>query len=442
MIKKWAAFALSAAMTVSLLAGCGNHSANASAKNTSDEDETATGKVYYLNANPKQDQAWKSLAKEYKKETGIPVKIVTAEEGKYNDTLTKAMNKTDGTPTLFQVNGPMELSTWQNDCYDLSKSDVYGQLTADNFALKDEDGGVDGIAYALETYGIIYNKALLNKAGYTQDDITNFATLKKAADDIQTRKSALGVKGAFTFAGTDESSNWKTKAYLDLANLPIYYEYQANGVTSSDAIKGTYLDNFKQLFDLYLKDSTCSPSEIFSKTTDQANAEFSSGEAVFYQSGTWAYDQIKKVGDDNLGMLPIYIGVEGEQEQGLCTGSENYWCVNKNASEEDIQATLDFMNWCVTSEKGTSALANKMGLSCPFQDAKENPNPLVKIADQYVEDGKTSVDWCFSTMPSETWRNNLGSALKTYAAGGDWNGVKTAFVDSWASEIKANSTQS
>ena len=54
-----------------------------------------------------------------------------------------------------------------------------------------------------------------------------------------------------------------------------------------------------------------------------------------------------EVADEDMGMLPIYIGVDGEENQGLCTGSENYWCVNKNASEEDIQATLDFMKWVV-----------------------------------------------------------------------------------------------
>ncbi len=39
--------------------------------------------------------------------------------------------------------------------------------------------------------------------------------------------------------------------------------------------------------------------------------------------------------DDELGMLPIYIGAGDEANQGLCTGSENYWCVNNKASADD-----------------------------------------------------------------------------------------------------------
>ena len=139
----------------------------------------------------------------------------------------------------------------------------------------------------------------------------------------------------------------------------------------------------------------------------------------------------------HLANLPIYIGAEGEENQGLCTGSENFWCVNNTSSDEDIQATLDFLNWCVTSDEGTSAMADDMGFVIPFKAAKDSTNPLIAIANDYVAEGKTSVDWCFSTMPSEEWKNGVGSALTAYAAGtGSWDDVVTAFVDGWAKEYK------
>ena len=110
----------------------------------------------------------------------------------------------------------------------------------------------------------------------------------------------------------DSSSDWRFKTHL--ANLPIYYEYKADGIESTDAIKGTYLDNYKQIWDLYTTDSTCEGSMLASKTGDDATAEFGLGEAVFYQNGTWAYNDIINAGvltDDDLGMMPIYIGVDG-----------------------------------------------------------------------------------------------------------------------------------
>ena len=214
---------------------------------------------------------------------------------------------------------------------------------------------------------------------------------------------------------------------------------KADGISSTDAIKGSFLDNYRQIWDLYITDSTCAGAELSAKTGDDAAAEFANGEAVFYQNGTWAYDQVKDLGDENLGMLPIYIGADGEADQGLCTGSENYWCVNKNAAPEDIQATLDFINWCVTSDEGTTAMAEDLGFVIPFKGAKETTNPLVAIANEYVAEGKTSVDWCFSTMPSEEWKNGVGTALTAYAADpsdANWSAVVTAFVDGWASEYQ------
>ena len=409
------------------------------------DKKDAKGKVYYLNFKPEQDEQWQDLAKEYTKETGVDVTVLTAASGEYEKTLKSEMAKSNA-PTLFQVNGPVGLASWKDYCYDLKDSDVYKNVESDDFVLKEDSGAVDGIAYVIETYGIIYNKALLKKycemdgaVIKSADEINNFETLKKVADDIQAKKDDLGVDGAFTSAGFDSSSDWRFKTHL--ANLPIYYEYKEDGITSTDAIKGTYLDNFKNLFDLYITDSTCEPSLLSSKTIDNANAEFGLGEAVFYQNGTWAYDNIKdnEVADEDMGMLPIYIGVDGEEDQGLCTGSENYWCVNKEADQADIDATLDFIYWCVSSDEGTKAMANDMGFVIPFKNAQESPNLFVKVDNALTAEGKTPVAWCFSTMPSENWKNGVGSALTAYAAGtGDWNAVVTAFVDGWKTEAALN----
>lgn len=452
------------AMVATTLAGCGSTADdNAATDNAATDDaadaadettdaaegDTAAsgeGKVYYLNFKPEQADDWVELAEQYTAETGVPVTVETAASGTYEQTLKSEMAKKDA-PTLFQVNGPVGLASWKDYCYDLKDSELYKQVKSDDFVLKDGDA-VDGIAYVIETYGIIYNTTLMNEYCQTDgavvssaDEINSFDKLKAVADDIQAKKDELGVLGAFTSAGMDSSSDWRFKTHL--ANLPIYYEYKDKGIGSTDAIEGTYLDNYKQIWDLYITDSTCEPTMISSKTGEDAAAEFAMGDAVFYQNGTWAYGDITADGltDEDLGMLPIYIGAPGEENQGLCTGSENYWCVNKNASEEDIQATLDFLNWCVTSDTGRDAIANKMGFLTPFQsfdDGYMPSNPLVAIADGYIADGKTSVSWNFSSIPSEQWKDQVGSALTEYAQGtGDWSAVEDAFVNGWATEYAA-----
>lgn len=422
-------------MQIIVLVGCGKKNMN-------------QARVYYLNFKPEQDAAWQQLAKAYTDETGVQVTVVTAAEGTYEATLTSEMDKSDA-PTLFQVNGPVGLNNWYSYCYDLSGSDIVKELISENFTLK-RDGQILGVAYVVETYGIIYNKQLLDKYFNSSfstvksiDQLNNFEALKTVATEIQANKEALGVDGAFASAGMDSSSDWRFKTHL--ANLPLYYEYRDMGVTQAAEISGKYLDNYKNIWDLYINNSTVSKTDLAAKTGTDAETEFKTGKAVFYQNGTWAYSGVKydektKVGlkDADFGMLPIYIGVSGEENQGLCTGTENYWCVNKNASAESIEATLKFINWCVTSETGTKALSENMGFEIPFKNAKETTNPLIKIANNYVKNGKEPISWTFSTMPSDNWKNGVGTALTQYAAGkGSFEDLKKAFVDGWKTEYNA-----
>lgn len=466
MKKKLISMLLAMSLVAALAAGCGSGDTNNNdtGENAADQEngdmagtdtdqdddsliEEVSGSVYYLNFKPEQAEQWNDLAKEYSNETGIPVTIETAASGTYESTLKSEMAKS-AAPTLFQVNGPAGLASWKDYCYDLKDSAVYKNLKSDDFALISDDGQVQGVAYVIETYGLIYNKDIIED--YCEMDgakikdaseINSFAKLKEVADDMQAKRDELGIKGVFASAGMDSSSDWRFKTHL--ANMPIYFEYQDDKLDTTEAIKGTYLDAYKNIWDLYITDSTVQPTMISGMTGEDAAAEFAMGEAVFYQNGTWAYKDItgNDVDDDDMGMLPIYIGVGDEANQGLCTGSENYWCINKNASEDDIKATLNFLEWVVTSDKGRQIFADEMGFVTPFTtftDEYMPENPLVAAANEYIDSGKTSIPWVFSTIPSEKWKNGVGSALLEYAQGtGEWDAVRTAFVEGWASEYKA-----
>lgn len=459
MKKRLLALSTVAALSIAALSGCGGSSGETTAAaeteeaaadtEKSAEEEAAAdaegGSVYYLNFKPEQDAQWQEMAQMYTEATGVPVKVTTAASGTYETMLTSEMASSDA-PTMFQVNGPVGLNNWKDYCYDLAGSGIYGELTSDDYALKEGDT-VYGIAYVIESYGIITNKTLLSEAGYTVDDIKSFEDLKKVAEDITARKDELGFS-AFTSAGMDSSSDWRFKTHL--ANLPIYFEYKDKGISSTDAIEGTYLDNYRNIWNLYINNATCDPAELTAKTANDSLNEFVNGEAVFYQNGSWEYANVVGEGkftDDDVTMIPIYIGVGDEANQGLCTGSENYWCINKNADEADIQATLDFMEWCVTDEAALKAMTGGegampsggagMAFAIPFKQAPESTNLFVALDASMTAEGKTPVSWNFTTMPSEEWKNMLGSALSVYAADqtdANWAGVVSAFVDNWAAE--------
>ncbi|KOA59043.1 ABC transporter substrate-binding protein [Bifidobacterium animalis subsp. animalis MCC 0499] len=421
-----------AAMSLTGLAACGGSSA-----------DDGKGKVYFLNFKPEAADQWVALAKKYTDKTGVQVKVQTAASGTYEQTLKSELAKSDA-PTIFQVNGPVGYQNWKGYTADLKDTGIYNELNNKDIALKDGDKVV-GIPYVMETYGIIYNKDLLKK--YTElpgakikdaKEINSFDKLKEVSDDMQAKKDQLGIKGAFTSAGFDSSSDWRFKTHL--ANIPLSYEFKEDGVTTQpETIKGTYLPNFKNIFDLYLKDSTTAPSQLSSKTGDDANSEFALGEAAFYQNGTWAWTDLQKAGmkADQVGMLPIYIGAKGEENQGLATGSENYLCINAKSSEADQKASKDFLNWVVTSDEGIKALSEDMGFTTPFKtfDKVKSDNPLVEEAVEDSNSGKQQVAWNFTMMPSEEWKNQLGQAMLAYAQGnGSWDDVQKAFVDNWKTE--------
>lgn len=447
MKKKLVAVLLSSAMVMTLFAGCGSSEdkaaddANAATDDADDSADAATGSVYYLNFKPESDAAWQALATSYTEQTGVPVKVVTAASGEYEATLTAEMGKSSA-PTLFQCGNQQGLNTWGDYCLDLSDTDVYAEMTTDDFNLKGEDGSVKAIGYCYEAFGLITNKALLKEAGYEVSDITDFASLKAVVEDITARKDELGFS-AFTSAGLDGSSSWRFSGHL--ANMPLYYEFRDDNVTSQPAeITGAYLDNFKDIWDLYINNSTIGVNALATATGDMSEAEFGNGEAVFYQNGTWEYANLVQDEDkgflmnaEDLTMIPIYIGVEGEEKSALACGTENCWAVNSQASEEDIQATLDFMKWVVTSDEGTQMMAEQFG-PIPFKNAKESENVFFTAANDLIAQGNYVVTWAFNHTPNvEDWRAGVVSALTQYSATGNgWENVETAFVNGWATQYK------
>ena len=427
-MKKTLALLLAVVLCVALFAGCG-----------SNKGDAAGGQVYYLNFKPEADQAWQDLAKLYTEQTGVPVKVVTAASGEYDNTLTAEMDKSSA-PTMFQVGNMGAVKTWGEYCLDLRDTDFVKELTTDDFNLYDEEGNLVSVGYCYECFGIIVNKALLKEAGHDLSEIKDFESLKAVADDIHARAGELGFD-AFSSAGLDGSSSWRFSGHL--ANMPLYYEFRDNNVKSQPAeIEGKYLDAYKNIWDLYTTDSATTGAALTTATGDESEAEFGQGKAVFYQNGSWEYDSLVKDQDkgflmnpDDLAMIPIYCGVEGEEDAGLCSGTENCWAVNANASDEDIQATLDFMKWVVTSDEGTTMMAEQFG-PCPFKNAKTPENVFFAQANEMLASGKYTVTWAFNWTPAvDDWRAGVVDALTQYTAGtGDWDAVKAAFVDGWATQ--------
>ena len=397
--------------------------------------QNGNGYVYYLNYKPEADRALKDIAKLYTEQTGVPVKIITAASGSYPTTLGTQMNKSSP-PTLFVCESVKDITNWGDYCYDLRNSRQFCDLIEDtDLCVYSGTGELRGIGYCSEAYGIIVNKELLAKAGYDVSDIYNFDTLKRVAEDIHSRSGELGFN-AFTSSGLDSSSSWRFSTHL--ANLPLFYEFRENGIREQPSkIYGKYLYLYKNVWDLYINNTADHRTDLSSVSVNMAQEEFGSGKAVFYQNGTWEYQNLTdkdKYGmdPDTLTMIPIYCGMNGEENAGLCCGSANFWSVNSHAGQKDIDATIDFICWLLTSDEGKQMMSDSFGVT-PFKGHIDPDNVFFKAASAYETDMHYNVTWVFGLIPNSVqWYAGLTSALVNYSCGnGSWTDVENAFVGSW-----------
>ena len=447
-MKKILSIILSFCLIVSVFAAC----------NRSDKNNDTTNKVTtirFLNFKPEVATVYENIAKAYEKETGVKLIVETAASGNYEQTLTAKMG-TNEAPTLFQINGPKGYANWKNYCADLSNTELYRHLTDKNLAVT-VNGKVYGIPYVVEGYGIIYNKEITDKYFAlsdkksdlkSMDDVKNYSTLKSLVEDMQKNADKLGIKGVFASTSLKTGEDWRWHTHL--ANIPVYYEFKDNNVDlSSDKTKSIdfkYSENFKNIFDLYINNSVANKKMLGSKIVDESMAEFALGQCAMVQNGNWAWSQISNVKgnvvkQENIKYIPIYMGISGEENQGLCIGTENFFAINSKASQEQQKATADFIYWLFSSKTGKDYVINELDLIAPFDTFNENEKPKDPLAKEVInwmnKENIKTIPWNFTVFPSQTFKNDFGSALLQYSQGTKkWEDVKNSVVEKWKSENK------
>lgn len=448
-MKRKISFIFTTAIAAPLIfAGCGGDTGTSSGNGGN-----AAQTVRFLNFKPESATAYEEIVAKYKEETGKTVIVETAANNTYEQTLSAKM-ATSEAPTIFQVNGPRGYANWKDYCADLTDTKLYGALTDKTSALT-YGSRAYGIPYTIEGYGIIYNEEITEKyfgladkavAFDSMDDVKSFADLKAVAEDMQSKKEALGIKGVFAATSLKPGDDWRWQTHL--ANVPIYYEFKNNNIDlTGDATKEItfqYAENFKNIFDLYINNSTVDRKVLGSKITDESMAEFAMGECAMVQNGNWAWSQINGINGnvvtaDNIKYLPIYMGIPGEETQGLCIGTENFFCINSQASEEQQKDAADFLYWLYSSESGKKYVTESLGFIAPFdtfKDAERPDDPLThEVLDWISEEGITNIPWNFTLFPSQTFKDDFGAALLQYAQGSiEWDEVKKTVTDSWKNE--------
>ena len=411
-----------AIMTLFVLTACG--------QNTADDK----GRVYWLNFKPELDKTAQKLAKVYTEKTGVQVKVVTASSGTYSQTLIAEMDKS-APPTMFVIGNQTGVRDWKDYALDLKGTAIVDELATDAYNLYDETGKLVSIGYCYECYGIIVNPDLVKKAGYSMDDLKNFAGLKTVAEDIHARASELGFD-AFSASDMDASSSWRFTGHM--ANLEYAYEKREAAAAWTECpanLTGNYMENYKNLFDLSINNATVAPNTLATGGHDPEN-EFKTGKAAFFINGSWEYSAVSET-VPKATMIPYYGGVDGEEKAGLNCGTENYWAVNAKVKEADQKATIDFMVWLVSDPEASAAMVKELGI-IPYKNAPASKNGFLNDAAKYTAAGHYVMDWATGCQPNvNEYRSGLVAALNRYCADqseANWAAVRAAFVEGWASQ--------
>lgn len=280
-------------------------------------------------------------------------------------------------------------------------------------------------------------------------EINNFAKLKALVEDMQAKRDALGIQGVFASTSLKAGEDWRWQTHL--ANLPVYYEFNEDKVDltgkGTEVMNFRYGDAFQNIFDLYLNNSVTEPKLLGTKTVTDSMAEFALEQCAMVQNGNWAWEQISdvsgnKVKAENVKYLPIYTGVEGEEGQGLCVGTENFYAINAKATEAEQKAAADFIYWLYSSEEGKKYVTDEFGFIAPFDTFGADDRPEDPLANEILDwmdrEDVTSVPWNFTLFPSVKFKEDFGASLLKYAQGNkSFEDVKNDVVNSWKSESEA-----
>lgn len=306
----------------------------------------APGVVRLYTCDARLHAIYVELAAEYYAATGTEVIVLAPAEGSCEETLAGLL-AADQAPTLFCIHSEAMLEQWQHQLCDLTGSQAAQQLYGDAFALTRE-GKMLALAADVQGSGIIYNAAMLAKAGWSGDAIPDFASLSNTVSYIMANKSNLG----YAFAAPD---------YADAALM--------------QTLAGLYADSdqLRAFVDLYRKNCTA-------KTTTLNY--FLKGTTVFYIGSTADYDTVSSIGSNNLGFLPAY----GPGNSAVQCESSLFWAVNSDASKNDVAVTLDFLGWLVTAQDA-GVPADRLGLFAPYRGASYAENVLERKLREYISGG-------------------------------------------------------
>lgn len=423
-------------MALALLSGCGEK--KASTQTGTEEAQTQTQAkssgqaIRIVNGKIEIDEPLKAFAKKYQEKTGQEVIIESLGGGADINGTLKGYLAAGNMPDLFVFGGEGDYKTWKDYMTDLSSEEWASQT---DFSFKDGDGKVVGFPYAVEGFGITYNKDILEKAGIDPASLTSYDAYKKAFETIDSKKEELGITAVCSVAAESGQMYWSTGNHLFGYYLSgglkrgdtTYIDMLKEGKIDS-ARMGQFADYMKLLFDY------SNPATLISGTYDDQLALWAQGKTAFVTQGNWIDPSLPgyQVTFD-CGIAPL--AFTKEEMKGILADCPSWWAVYNKGSQ--IDACKAFLKELALSEDGQKCLVTDCGMISPYTSNKLSPKtPLAMNLKTYVDSGN-SYSWEWTKMPEGIAMNATGAIFELYAKGEiDRDGFVTMMSTAIADYVK------
>lgn len=352
--------------------------------------------VYFWNDDPNAQETWQEIARIYEEEKNIRITVVSLDRSTYVEKLTQGLEAGDG-PAIFSCGGIRDVERWKAYLLELNETELAKACTGWDAYLMDGDR-VLAVGHSKEYIGVLVNKALLKAAGYRVEDLKDFTALQAVTEDITARAEELRFC-AFTGGCED--------AALLMVN------YALRDTTAEDR---TQLAKLHAVLDLYALNGSWTGADMALRDPEKAVEEFAEGDAVFLLGNSTLYKELVDAGirSQDLAMIPLYCDTEEAQSMGLATGTNHYWAVNAQASEEEISLALEFLNWVASSEEAIDLLQQQYG-GVPFRTGQETDNPFCLDGQNMEQQGRLAFAWMYNQADMEEgWLEQMVAAMKLY----------------------------
>ncbi|WP_028608277.1 ABC transporter substrate-binding protein [Paenibacillus harenae] len=435
---KWMQVLALSLIAVLFVTACGKSGDTSESGESGGSGEGSAVTITLLNSKGEIQSQLEEAAKAFKEDNpDITMQIIPVPAGQSPFEKASALYAS-GNPATITMLDTGDVEKFKDRILDLSGEKWMADAVDRSTSLTTFDGKNYAFPLAIEGYGFIYNKAVVDQAVGSAFDPATINTTA-ALEELFKKIEASG-KAPLIISPMD----WSLGAHY----LPLAYAGQSADTEAAtqfvndlkagkvDLTGNAVFNGLLDTFDLMAKYNIDKASPL-SGTYERGPEVLGKGEVGIWFQGNWAWPQISgfDTASGQYGFLPVPVSNNaddfGNTQISSAVSKRLVLDKEKNTAEQQA-AAKKFLEWMVYSDKGQDFLVNKANIIPAFKNITlEAKDPLAKSISDYIAKGKTQDS--MSTLPADHWAK-VGASMQKYLAGAaDRAGLIKEIQEYWKS---------